>query len=303
MPCYRPLHGWRSRERTENGKRGVTFKRENGFEDMPITVPCGRCIGCRLEYSRQWATRIMHEASLYEDNSFVTLTYADENLPFYNTLVKKHVQDFWKRMRSSLDGQRIRYYVAGEYSDEGRPHYHACIFNYWPSDANLYAVDNGYRLYESEWLDEKWGHGLTKTGSLTFESAAYVARYITKKINGKKAEEINEITGLRHYERLTDDGEIIELAPEYAAMSLKPGIGKEWSEEFNAETFRDDYVIVNGRRAVPPRYYFDQLSDKEKEKISRIRTKAAKESESERTLGRLRVRETVKKAQIRTLKR
>lgn len=303
MPCYHPLHGWRSRERTVNGKRGVTFKRENGFEDMPISVPCGRCIGCRLEYSRQWATRIMHEASLYDENSFTTFTYRDDALPFHWTLVKKHMQDFWKRLRWSVNDKRIRYYCAGEYADDGRPHYHACIFNHFPSDAVLYNVENGYRVYESDALDELWGHGKTMTGSLTFESAAYVARYVTKKVTGKKAEEVNELTGLKYYERLTDDGEIVELVPEYADMSLKPGIGYDWQREYKAETLRDDYVIVNGRRAIPPRYYLNQYTEEEKARVLRKRAKAAEAKSDEATMARLKVRETVKRAQIRSLKR
>ena len=243
----------------------------------------------------------MHEASLYEQNSFVTLTYRDEDLPFNNSLVKAHLHNFWERMRYRYG--KVRYYVAGEYSDDGRPHYHACIFDFFPSDARLYQVENGYRLYESEELDEVWTHGLTMTGNVTFESAGYCARYITKKINGKDANSVNELTGLRYYERLTDDGEIVEITPEFATMSLRPAIGKEWHDRYGDETWRDDYIIVNGHRAVPPRYYFNKLSEREKEVVSARRARRADRFASEQTLERLRVRETVKKSQIARLKR
>ena len=74
MPCYHPLQGWRK----QGG--GITFNLRDGFVDRPVTVSCGQCIGCRLERSRQWAIRCMHEASLHESNCFVTLTYSDDGI-------------------------------------------------------------------------------------------------------------------------------------------------------------------------------------------------------------------------------
>ena len=269
---------------------------------MEVQLPCGRCIGCRLEYARQWAVRIMHEASLHEENSFTTLTYRDSCLPFNNSLVKSHLQDFWKRLRYH-SGQRFRYYVAGEYSDDGRPHYHACIFGFFPSDAKLYNINNGYRLYESEMLDEVWGHGLTMTGSVTFESAGYCARYITKKINGKQAEEVDPQTGLKHYERVTNDGEIVEITHEFASMSLRPGIGADWIDRYADETWRDDSVVVNGTEVLPPRFYLSRLPDRESEVIKARRRRAAEAQKENATLERLRVRQTVKESQLRMLKR
>lgn len=100
MPCYHPIQGWKSRFPNQKGKRPIVFK-QNSYADLdsPVTLACGRCIGCRLEYSRQWAVRCVHEASLYDDNCFITLTYDNENLPEGGTLVKKHFQDFMKRLR------------------------------------------------------------------------------------------------------------------------------------------------------------------------------------------------------------
>lgn len=82
MPCFRPLKGYKSRVRNrDTGKRSIVFNPREGFHDLPVTLPCGQCIGCRLERSRQWAIRCAHEASLYEENCFITLTYRDEDLP------------------------------------------------------------------------------------------------------------------------------------------------------------------------------------------------------------------------------
>lgn len=304
MPCYYPMRGWRSKTRTVNGKRAIVFDRNNGFVDQEVQVSCGKCIGCKLEYSRQWAMRCMHEARYHEWNSFVTLTYDDAHLPINGTLVKKHPQDFFKRLRYHLGEQRIKYFLAGEYGEQlGRPHYHACIFGYFPKDVKRYSEKNGYFLYTSESLDRIWGKGTTKVGSVTYESAGYVARYCLKKITGEKKEKINELTGLKYYEIITDDGEIVELEPEYATMSLNPAIGKEWIEEYKDETGRDDSVVVAGNARLPPRYYESRICESVMQENKAKRAKRAKENGNESTLARLRVRETVKKAQIKTLRR
>ena len=66
-------------------------------------IPCGRCMECRLEYSRQWANRQMLEAATSDNNWFLTLTYDDEHLPKnsqgYPTLVKNDVKKFMKDLR------------------------------------------------------------------------------------------------------------------------------------------------------------------------------------------------------------
>ena len=100
MACYHPMQGYRSAEVTKNGKRKIVFSPQKGYIDLPVKVACGQCIGCRLERSRQWAVRCMHEASMHMFNSFVTLTYDDDHLPEYNSLNYKHFQDFMKRLIS-----------------------------------------------------------------------------------------------------------------------------------------------------------------------------------------------------------
>lgn len=305
MPCYSPLRGWRSKQRTENGKRGITFDRASALVDFPVTLPCGKCIGCRLEYARQWSIRLMHEARDHDHNSFITLTYNDENLPQGESLVPKHMTDFLKRLRERISyygAGKIRYYYAGEYGERTfRPHYHACIFGYFPSDARLYSETNGHRLYESEELDEIWGKGETKTGSLTTESAGYTARYITKKITGPKADEINPVTGLTHYEVMTDDGEIIARVPEFARMSRN--LGQTFQTKYAQETFRDDSVIVNGTPSKPPKAYERALSDSDLEELKKARRRRANADSENNTLARLQVRETVKRAQLTKLRR
>lgn len=120
MPCYHPIEGWKSRVPTANGKFGITFKRElsNG---QVMTVSCGSCIGCRLERSRQWALRCVHEASLHTENCFITLTYSPQFLPDGQTLVKSDFQKFMKRLRKRFPERRIRDYTLvhiGQFDDE-----------------------------------------------------------------------------------------------------------------------------------------------------------------------------------------
>ncbi len=182
MPCYHPVTGYRSRVTSKNGKRPLVFSTTEGYPDLRVEIPCGRCIGCRLEYSRQWAMRCMHEASLYDNNCSITLTYDNENLPNDFSLNKRHFQLFMKSLRKKYAPKKIRFYHCGEYGEENyRPHYHAIIFNHNFTDLDVLPSSSNNTLYTSPTLTDIWGKGLTQVGTVTFESAAYVARYITKK--------------------------------------------------------------------------------------------------------------------------
>lgn len=293
MPCYKPLDGYRSKTVNESGKRSIVFNEEAGFKDRPVKVPCGQCIGCRLERSRQWAMRIMHEASCYQDNAFITLTYDDDHVPTDNSLVKHHYQDFMKRLRATRPGQKIRYYHCGEYGETTyRPHYHACLFNIDFSDKKLLTANNGNNLYTSEELEKIWGKGLCSVGDLTFESAAYVARYVVKKQTGEAAE--------RHYWAMDPrTGLLHQIEPEYATMSLKPGIGEIWYNTFREDTYKDDTVIMNGYEMAPPKYYDSKLEKEDPTeylRVKRARLVAASKHKHNNTRERLDIREKVKTA-------
>ena len=169
MVCYYPLLAVRTNDdsvRIIGSKRNKSDRRFNArytradYTDS-FELPCGQCIGCRLEYSRQWAIRCMHEASLYEDNCFITLTYDQDHLPHDRSLNKSHFQKFMKRLRKRFGGG-IRFYHCGEYGERTRrPHYHACIFNFDFSDKKLFKIVNNHRLYTSEQLEELWPFGFS----------------------------------------------------------------------------------------------------------------------------------------------
>lgn len=239
MPCYFPWTAYR-------GPDGRIVFQDRGD---PIQLPCGRCIGCRLERSRQWAVRIVHEMKMHDVSSFLTLTYDDHHLPDDLSLNKKHLQDFFKRLRSR--GIKFRYFACGEYGDDySRPHYHVCLFGYnFVGDRKVCAKSGQFDLYQSKFLDDVWSHGACRIGDLTFESAAYVSRYCVKVVNGDMAE--------AHYTRVSaETGEIYKLLPEFALMSSKPGIGRMWLEKYWRDVYQaSDSVISRGHEAKPPRYY------------------------------------------------
>lgn len=298
MGCKKPLSAWRSVKPSPKGGLGITFKRSEAYLDLPLKVPCGRCIGCRLEHSRQWAIRCCHEAMLHQDNCFITLTYNDENLPDDNSLDYRHYVLFMKRLRKKY-GDNIRFYMCGEYGEVNRrPHYHACMFNFDPPDKTLWKVvgkNNNIRLYVSEELNKIWGKGYCVIGDVTFESAAYVARYVMKKVTGDKAEEhyICEETGC-------------VLKPEFTNMSRRPGIGKDFFDKYKSDIYPNDRVILREKKMRPPKYYDYLLEAENIDQYQQVknerRRKGAKQKKNQ-TPERLKVSEKILEAKLKLLKR
>lgn len=300
MPCYNPLTGFYSKSLNSNGNRTIVFNQREAIDDRELKLPCGQCIGCRLERSRQWAMRCMHEASLYEKNCFLTLTYSPENLPPGGTLVKKHFQDFMKRLRKANPGSKIRYFHCGEYGENTtRPHYHAIIFNYDFNDKLPQKKLNDNIIYTSQKLSDIWQHGFSSIGSVTFESAAYVARYVTKKITGPAA--------FAHYCHFDADGEILkDLLPEYTTMSRRPGIGRPWLEKYQTDVYPDDFVLMRGKKLKPPKYYDNILHSSNPfilDEIKERRVQNGKLNQKHSTPERLYVRETIHQLKANLLKR
>lgn len=265
-------------------------------DGLRLSLPCGRCIGCRLERSRQWAVRMMHEASLYDANCVVTLTYDDEHLPADGSLDRLAVPSFIRRMRRV--GERVRYFQCGEYGDaNGRPHYHGCLFGVDFADK---VVSEPSKSGASQWvspsLERFWPFGRCTVGTLSFESAAYVARYVCKKVTGQRA--------VKHYERVDAcSGEVYQIEPEYATMSRRPGIGAGWFEKFGAEVYPSDEVIVRGRACKPPRYYDERLSEGELVAVKSERLRGGFGQFGERGAKRLQVREACTLARVNLFSR
>ena len=303
MPCFNPLTAYQAAMPDSAGKRSVIFNKSKAHDHREIKLPCGQCVGCRLERSRQWAIRCMHEAQMHKKNCFITLTFSPEELekrPNQWSLDVREFQLFMKKLRKKF-GKGIRFYHCGEYGEKNkRPHYHACIFGFDFPDKQLWKVTpTGHRLYTSKELEKLWPQGFSTIGDVTFESAAYVARYIMKKITGKNAE--------NYYEWIdATTGEIRNLKPEYNTMSRRPGIGRSWLQKYKSDVYPRDYVIVNGKKCRPPKYYDGQLkTDRpyEFEEILYNRQKNAEKHIDNNTPERLKVREAVQTAKLKLLPR
>jgi len=233
----------------------------------PISIPCGRCVGCRLEKARQWAVRIMHEAKCHQDSSFITLTFDDQHLGNLRSCISCRYllpglcvcicQSFLKKLRERIQPKelcwqrkKIRFFLAGEYGEKtGRPHYHAIIFGFGFPDKRRLKGEGERALYTSSLLSEVWGAGFASVGSVTFDSASYVANYAQKKVTGHASDgrSAQEIYGGRR--------------PEFLLMSRRPGIGNSWFQRYRSDVYPRDEVIVRGRRARPPRYYDKLIAD------------------------------------------
>lgn len=259
-------------------------KLENsGYIKSVKLIPCGQCISCRLNKSRDWANRLMLEAKEFEHNYFITLTYEDSYLPIkrvYNddtgeiitgfTLKKKDLEKFNHDLRQYWDRKYnhtgIRYYECGEYGSENeRPHYHCIIFNLpYLDDLKLYrTTETGDILYTSETIGKIWKKGYVVIGEVTWESASYVARYVLKKRFGKDADNYYKSQG---------------KIPEFTTMSRMPGIGRNYYEENKNTIYKTDEVFIKGKNGIigtKPSKYFDRLYEQdhpeEYKKIKRAR--------------------------------
>lgn len=298
MTCYSLLQAYRPA--SDSGSKKLVWNPRRGEEGELVQVPCQKCIGCRLEYSRQWAIRCMHEASLYDDNCFITLTFNEKCIPKDRSLDLKIFQKFLKRLRKRFFPHKIRFYHCGEYGEQyGRPHYHALLFNFNFPDKILWKSQNGYNLYRSEILEQLWPFGHSSIGAATFESAAYVARYMLKKQKGKDSQE--------YYRRIdSETGNYIDLTPEYATMSRKPGIGKEWLTKFKTDVYPSDFVVVKGKKMRPPKYYDIQFAVEhplEFDDIKYSRQQKALKNVDDNTPDRLVVKEKIIRAKLNLLRR
>ena len=254
-------------------------------------------MGCRLEKARQWAVRMTHEASLHEDNCFVTLTYADENLPAHGSLCKRDVQLFMKRLRKKYD-HKIRFFCCGEYGDETeRPHYHVILFGHNFDDRYPWAERKGHTVYRSDDLESLWKVGHSEIGTVTNASAKYVARYALKKVSGRSASEF--------YRRIDPEtGEEINLEPPFGLMSRRPGIGYGWLEKYGEETYRTGTVIIDGKEVKAPEYYDMKYEEVDPERMNEIRIERSEAiNKDDSTDDRLAVREKVARARLRTFSR
>lgn len=300
MSCYHPLRAFDTGLLTDNFKPKykicgpdvdrihvphtyvrngeITKSSKQVWQDRWITdyipVPCGQCVGCRLDYSRQWADRCLLEAREWECNAFITLTYDPEHLPelkqvvdvetgetfMWPSLVPDDLTKFMKDLRRYYEHHynydNIRFYACGEYGDEGgRPHFHLILFNCpIPDKQYLYTNHEHEKIYTSASLSKIWKKGIVGIGEVTWNSAAYVARYVMKKQKGNTAGLV-ELPGKKL---------VTGIVPEFTRMSRMPGIAWKYYDEHKHEFYETDEIVMSVRgkvRTIKPPRYFDKLYD------------------------------------------
>nr|QJB19156.1 MAG: replication initiator protein [Microvirus sp.] len=269
MPCLTPLSAYKSAERGSGGSYAITFNPKNALrEASAFLVPCGKCIGCRVDRSREWALRCMHENQMHPEGCFLTLTYNRQNLPDDYSINKRDWQLFAKRLREHSP-RPIRFFACGEYGSEHgafpyQPHYHALVFGYRPNDLKLHSRKNNNPLYTSQKISKLWPHGFSTIGELNYKTAAYCARYTLKKIGGDRAAD--------HYTRVHPvTGMIHQVKPEAIWPSRNPGIGFSWFQKYKSDVFPSDYLIWEGKKHPVPKFYIKLLEEEERERVKRTR--------------------------------
>ena len=322
MPCNYPIQAYRSNQIGPNGKKVIVFDSKKGNIHTALEVPCGKCIGCRLDRSRMWAMRCSLEASMHQVNSFVTLNYADENKTQLGLqkgisknprrygkeveyvlapTVKEDLQNFIKKLRHRKP--EVRYYACSEYGEFGpghHPHYHICLFG---TDFKYSGVvpgqdPEGDILYKSEELEELWPHGFHSIGAVNAKTAGYTARYCTKKINGELA---------KHHYTVVDrfTGRRSQVPTEQAYMSRDPGIGATWYDKYK-DDIKKDYLQVEGKMYAIPRYFRERLEETHPEIAKRNKRRRGierKKREKDNTPDRNVQKATVKERQFKMLER
>lgn len=252
-----------------------------------IDVPCNVCLECRLDHSREWANRCLMEMAYHQVSMFITLTYDDEHVPHQysfddvksgiaecetecsdttkllslKTIRKKDLQDFIKRLRNYYGNtQKIRYFACAEYGEHTfRPHYHAIIFGAIMPDLVLHSESVTGKVFTSEILRNIWQKGNVLIAEANFNTAAYVARYVTKKAGNTNSDYIEKYG----------------LEKEFITMSRRPGIGSYFYD--NNDVFRYDHIVVGTDKGSykfkQPRYFQKLLERDDPERYKDFKEK------------------------------
>lgn len=263
MSCASPLRAYQP----EAGSP-VKFLQDKQFAPLGFDVlmlDCGWCKPCRVARSRAMGARILHESQFCDSSMFLTLTYSPEDIPLDGGLNLKHVQNFVAATRKA-EGRNMKYSLCGEYGPtELRPHYHLCVFDYWPSDAYVVSNFEGVAQWCSDSLEARWGKGFVQFRELDKAAAEYTARHNFDKVYGSWQNKPDEVTGLLPYERIhAHTGEIVPVRSEFFTQSN--GIGERWIRKYYRDVFpHGELMVMDSDRnvvSVPvPKYYQRKLEE------------------------------------------
>lgn len=242
--CLDPVNAWII-GRKPNGKNNITFSRDVALQhpSQLLTLPCGRCLACTERQSVQWAVRCVHEAAMFTDNYFVTLTYAPEHL-LSPSIDESDFVNFMKLLRKPRNfGPGVRFFHRSEYGSRyGRPHHHVLLFNCPLRDLTYYRTsESGYQLYRSAAIEKIWYRGFVTVGIVDYDCAFYAAAYLNQAI----------VRGDR------PGG----LAPEKISMSRRPGLGANYLHQYWRDMYNNGSCLLYRKkygktlRYTMPRYY------------------------------------------------
>lgn len=290
MACYKPLIAYRL------ASGDLSFS-ERGEVVEQLSLPCGKCIGCKLDRGKEWAVRCTHEARMHEFNCFVTLTYDDDHLPCHGFLRHRDFQLFMKRLRKTFSDIKIRYLMCGEYGETmKRAHYHAILFGLDFYDRKPFnRGKSGMLNYTSEILTNIWQNGHCTVSPFSPCAAGYIARYNTKSLDDSFYRVVDETTG-----------ELLFAPKEYLKASTHPGLGALFFDKYQDEIVNSDSVILDANEIKLPRYYDKLLRRRAPDTLEALKTERVYSSygkRSENLPERLEVREQVKIASIQSLRR
>lgn len=258
MTCTSPVDAWMGPKGT-----GIVFSQNATYRGAKqFRIPCGKCIRCRLDWARDWGTRVGHELQMAGHNGcFVTLTYADEHLPPDGGLSVRDMQLFIKRLRFEFSDTRVRYFCGGEYGEKlWRPHYHMILIGIsFDDERKPWRQTKGGISYRVPTLERLWSTdagvpiGNVEVMDANERAAEYCARYTVKKVGGDPA--------IKHYSRHHPvTGEVFQVAREFMLSSRKPGLGHSFFAKYKDEIINSGCVrMSDGSRRRIPKYYLNQL--------------------------------------------
>lgn len=240
--------------------------------DGVVTIPCGQCLECKIDNSKEWAQRSVAESMCHSENWFITLTYDDEHLPppilsfsrhsldfgYWSPLVYRDFELFKKRLLErfrELGHTGIRFFACGEYGpNNGRPHFHAIFYNLpIPDLEKCFSNSLGGRkvtYLSSKLIEDTWGNGFVTIGECNFDTSAYVARYVTKKMTNLEE---------HLYKRMCEDYNCDVLPPEFRQASRRPGLGRPYFDENFEKIYENDCVFLPNGKTPKPCAYYDNL--------------------------------------------
>lgn len=254
-----------------------------------IYVRCNKCVECVTQHSKEWSWRICYEARQYPFNCMLTLTYNESCLPKGDTLVKRDLQLFMKRLRKKVAPLKIRFFACGEYGDlHGRPHYHIIIFGYDFIDKKLFFVDKqGVKTYRSKILESLWTFGFSSVIDFTEENALYCANYLQQVYTPPNLSIEDKERVLQSLEPFdVDPYKVLRQRgrqPYFLDGRLKPFVQMSRRSGIGCSAYNDSWLATNkmykdGHYMKLPRFYWNLRAKEVGDELAQLERKALTEN-------------------------